>query len=382
MKLSLLTALAAVRLIVFAQDTDNKPALPASNAWLQDTTLNFYFDGYYAWNANRPANRVNALRAYDVTANNFGLNQAGVVVERVPDSSSGKRWGYRLDLMFGQATDVLQGSPANEPRPDIYRHVFQAYGTYVVPIGKGLTADFGKWASALGPEGNYSKDQINYSRSYFFNFLPFYHMGLRTTYPVNDKLSLGYWLVNGVNQTEDFNGYKSQLAQVIIKPTKRVTWNLLYYNGREQPTQQDGYTPRGRMHIIDTYAFWNPNDKVTIGGEFDSVINRVESSSSPRRVTGGAAYFKYQFTKRLFFGQRYTRLNDIAGWFSGASQNFNEVTSTVGFRPHDGFEGRAEYRRDFSDVAYFARRTGGHSTHQDTFTLALLWWFGGKQGGW
>jgi len=36
----------------------------------------------------------------------------------------------------------------------------------VFPFGSGLTVDFGKWASSIGFENNYSKDQANYSRSY------------------------------------------------------------------------------------------------------------------------------------------------------------------------------------------------------------------------
>lgn len=373
------------------------------NPWLKDTSINFYFDGYYGWNPNRPLGRVNLLRAYDVTANNFSINQTGMVVERGVNPAAGRRWGYRLDLMYGQATETLQGGAQNEPRPQVYRNLFQAYGTYVVPVGKGLTVDFGKWASALGPEGNYTKDQINYSRSYFFNFLPFYHMGFRTTYPVNDKLSLSYWLVNGANQTEDFNGFKSQLAQAVIKPTTNLTWTVNYYNGREQrdrvpalnpglPTipSQPGLSttavvpvPRGRFHVIDTYAFWNPTEKVTLGGEFDYVINRVDSHGPPQRIVGGAAYFRYQLSSRIYFGQRYVRLNDIAGLFSGVSQNLNDVTSTIGFRPADGFETRFEYRRDFSNAPFFLKRNAGDlSTHQDTLMLGLLWWFGGKTGGW
>jgi hypothetical protein len=43
----------------------------------------------------------------------------------------------------------------------------------VAPIGNGLTMDFGKFASSLGLEGNYAKDQINYSRSFLFNYLPY-----------------------------------------------------------------------------------------------------------------------------------------------------------------------------------------------------------------
>src|SRR5208283_719092 len=114
-----------------------------------------------------------------------------------PDPERGKRFGLRLDLQFGQATATLQGNSSNEPRPAIYRNIFQAYGTYVFPVGGGLTVDFGKWASSLGMEGNYTKDQINYSRSLLFDFLPFYHMGARANYKVNDLISLNYWIVNG-----------------------------------------------------------------------------------------------------------------------------------------------------------------------------------------
>ncbi len=178
---------------------------------------------------------MNLLRAYDVTSNSFSLNQIGLVIDHAPDPAHGHRAGLRVDLMYGQATDTVQGSAANEPRPQVYRPLFQAYGSYVLPLGSGLQVDFGKFASALGIEGNYTKDQINYSRSYLFDFLPFYHMGFRTTYPVNDRLTLTYWLVNGAQQTEDFNGFKSQAAIITITPAKSVSWNLNYYDGQGRP---------------------------------------------------------------------------------------------------------------------------------------------------
>jgi Putative beta-barrel porin-2, OmpL-like. bbp2 len=128
-------------------------------------TLNYLFDGYYEFNFNQPPGRVNYLRAYDVLSNVFSINQADIVLDLDPDVSKGRRYGVRVDLQFGQATDTLQGNPANEPRPGIYQNIFQAFGTYVVPLGSGLDVDFGKWASSLGAEGNYSKDQINYTRS-------------------------------------------------------------------------------------------------------------------------------------------------------------------------------------------------------------------------
>jgi len=260
--------------------------------------------------------------------------------------------------------------------------VYQAYGTYVAPVGRGLTVDFGKWASALGPEGNYAKDQINYTRSYFFSLLPYYHMGFRSSYAVNDRVTLAYWLVNGANQTEDFNGFKSQLGQVVVKPAQSVTWTLNYYNGQEQ-RPVGGRTPAGRLHVVDSYAFWSATERLTLGGEFDYVLNRVERGDAPQRVVGGAAYLRYQIAPRVYFGQRYTRLNDRGWLFSGARQNLNDVTSTVGVRLAEGFETRAEYRRDFSNVPFFARSEAGRlRRYQETVTLGLLWWFGGKSGSW
>src|ERR1035441_6604984 len=144
-----------------SQSLSTPSASRSGTTLLGGTTVNFLFDGYYGFNFNNPIGRVNLLRAYDVSANAFSLNQADVVLENAADPAHGKRFGLRLDLQYGQATATLQGNASNEPHPDVYRAVFQAYGTYVVPVGSGLTVDFGKWASSLGLEGNYTKDHTS-----------------------------------------------------------------------------------------------------------------------------------------------------------------------------------------------------------------------------
>ncbi|MBZ5527657.1 MAG: porin [Acidobacteriia bacterium] len=386
------------------------PGVPAatasersSNDFLQGATLNLTIDGYYAYNFNRPIGRVNLLRPYDVSSNSFSLNQATVILERAADPTAGRRFGARMDLQYGQATETLQGNAANEPRPQVYRPVFQAYGTYVAPIGKGLTIDFGKFASAMGYEGNYSKDQFNYSRAYFFNFLPFYHMGFRNTYTVNDKLTLSYWLINGVQQTEDFNGFKSQVVQVIVKPAKTVQWNFIYHIGREQrdlqPALNPGFpalptqpglsttpivpTPDGRFHLLDTYICWNASPKLTLVGEADYVINRQFETSAPAHVSGGAAYVHYQFIRKSGVAARAEYLSDRGGMFSGVTQALKETTLTYEYKLADGFLTRFEWRRDFSNQAFFLTETPGQlKKEQNTATVGLVWWWGQKQGSW
>jgi hypothetical protein len=284
-------------------------------------------DGYYEYNFNRPPGRANDLRAYDVLGNVFSINQADLVFALDPDVTAKRRFGVRLDLQFGQATETLQGNPVNEPRPDIYRNIFQAYGTYVVPVGRGLNVDFGKWASSLGAEGNYTKDQMNYTRSFYFYYLPFYHTGLRTAYHVNDKLTLNYWVVNGANQSEPTNSYKDELFGIVLQPKKTLTWTTNYYLGQENPDftpssncpvpVQPGLcvspitpAPNGKLHIFDTYATWQATPKLTLQGEADYVIQRVWAnaapgeSSAPSHADGGAAYAQYILSSRASLAAR------------------------------------------------------------------------------
>ena len=376
------------------------PVVSESGGFLTDTTFNMTLDGYYGYNFNRPVGRINLLRAYDVMSNSFSLNQAAIVIERAPDPGAGRRFGVRLDLQYGQATETLQGSAVNEPRPQVYRPVFQAYGTYVLPVGSGLTVDFGKWASALGVENNYTKDQMNYSRSYLFNFLPFYHFGFRSSYNVAPWLNVNYWLVNGVQQSEDFNGNKSQALLLAFKPAKALTWNVNYYSGVEDrdtvpalnpgipvlPTQP-GLSPvplnvpGRRLNIFDTYATWNAGAKLTLAAEADYVTHRI--SVGPAHVSATAAYARYQFTPKFALAGRCEYLNDSGGLFSGATQALKETTLTADYLFAEGFLMRIEWRRDFSNRPFFLTDTADIlKREQTTATLGLVWWFGRKQGAW
>lgn len=374
---------------------------------LQETTINLGLDGYYAYNFNAPVGRVNLLRAYDVLSNEFSLNQASVVFDHPTDVAAGRRWGGRLDLQFGQATDTLQGNPSNEPRPDIYRNIFQAYGTYVAPIGKGLNIDFGKWGSALGIEGNYTKDQVNYSRAYWFDFLPFYHMGLRLSYPVSDRFTLNYWAVNGTNQVEATNGFKDELFGFTMKPLKSITWTMSYYLGQEHPDRvvvppmepipvQPGLSfsaispaPNGRTHIFDSYVTWQATPRLTVSLEGDYFIQRLwknqapGQSSAPSHVDGGAAYLRYQFTPKIAFGTRAEYLSDRGGLFSGLTQALKENTATFDYTVADGFLMRYEWRRDYSNQrSFLSDEQGVLKKNQTTATVGLIWWWGRKEGAW
>jgi hypothetical protein len=391
--------------------TGVSPGTPPAAPFKQETdllhgmTINAQVDTYYEFNTNSPIGRVNYLRAYDVSSNSFSLSQADVLIESAPDLSAGKRFGARIDLQFGQATAATQGNPANELRPDLYRNVYQAYGTYVFPVGKGLTVDFGKWASSLGIEGNYTKDQLNYSRSFWFDYLPYYHTGVRAKYTVNDELTLNLWITNGTQQTEAFNNYKDQMLGVVLTPTPAISWTINYYQGQEHPDviylqnptsaqqnlpNQQGTAilpipnaPDGKLQISDTYVTWQVTKALILAAEADYVQERLYSYSTPQRVEGGAFYAGYQISPQFALAMRAEYLADIGGLFSGTTQYLKEGTLTLGYRPTDGFLLRGEFRRDQSNQHYFLSNTlGVLELAQPTIGFGAVWWFGQKEGAW
>jgi hypothetical protein len=368
------------------------------------TTLNFLLDGYYEYNFNKPVGRVNLLRPYDPTSNNFTVNQAVISVERQPQVDKGRRFGMRLDFMFGQATESLAGTPANEPRTPPYRNIYQAYGTYVLPLGTGLNVDFGRFTGSLGYEGTFTKDQMNYSRAFWFAALPFYHSGFRTLYKFNDKISATWLLVNGANQSEDFNGFKSNQLTLNTALAKNLSWTASYYIGQEgrdvvppAPTNfpppiatQPGLsidkivpTPNGRMHFLDSHLTWSATPKLTLVGEGDYVVSRSFQNSAPVGLSGFAAYSKYQFTPAFSLAGRFEYMNDHGGFFSGTTQALKEGTLTATLQPLDGFQVRWEFRHDYSNQPYFlTRHPGALKKEQSTALLGLIWWFGGRPGAW
>jgi hypothetical protein len=375
-----------------AQTTAQEPApaqaaQPTSNPF-EHVVFGVGFEGFYEYNWNQPYDRINLLRAYDTRSNVFGIQQANVILESAPSVEDGRRFGARVDLQFGQATETVQGGAANEPRPDVYRHIWQAYGTYVFPVAGGLQADFGKFASNLGYETNYAKDNNHFSRAYLFNFLPFYHSGLRLTLPVNDKVTVLYMLTNGIQQTEDFNDFKSNHFTAIVKPIGTLSWTTSYYFGQEQPDPSAGSgqmapeAPDGFFRVIDSYVAYNPTAKLGLGIDANYVTNEVNQADQAAALQGIGAYARYQVSSPAAVAVRYERLDD-EGLFGGIDQVLQEVTATLEYKFADGFLVRGEFRRDWSNERFFTTSDPGvKRAHQNTFLIGMVWWFGNKQGAW
>ncbi|HEY0078287.1 MAG TPA: outer membrane beta-barrel protein [Pyrinomonadaceae bacterium] len=340
-------------------------------SFLKTTDVSGFIDTYYSFNFNRPSARESAARSFDQRHNQFALSVAEISFEREPREDS--RFGFRLDLNFGPAADIL--SEAEPGDIEVYKHMQEAYGSYLAPVGRGLRLDVGKFGSWAGAEEDEAKDNWNYSRSLLYTFAqPAYHMGLRATYKFNKQFSLTGALVNGWNNVEENNDGKTFGLLVSLTPGEKLSVEQTYIFGPEQPDDT-----RHKRHFFDTSIFYDLDPRLSFMGNYDYGFDTLADGSRVR-WQGVAAGLRYVPSKRLAFSPRLEWYRDYDGFTTGTAQRLREFTFTGEYKLAENLITRLEYRRDSSDQFFFQKSDPNlFARTQTTLTGGLIWSFTTKE---
>jgi len=256
---------------------------------------------------------------------------------------------------------------------DYLKFVQQAYVSYLAPVGKGLTIDFGKFVTPNGAEVIENKDNFNYSRGLLFALaIPYYHMGARVGYTVNDKVSVTGFLVNGWNNVIDNNDGKTVGLSVALKPTGKVSIFQNYMVGEEWSSDVDG----GTRNLLDTVVSFAANDKLTLLGNFDYGRDELEGESID--WVGFAGSLKYQATDKFAVAPRVETLTDSSRFVTGGTDRVSSVTLTGEYKAVGGLMTRFEYRTDFSSDPFFLNDSGDLKKNQTTLSVGLIYAFSSK----
>ena len=339
--------LAGVVGTAMAQSRDSAAApLPVSVSGFVDT----YFD----YNMAQPRTHVNALRNFDVTAGQFTVSMAQVTVQKAAAPV-----GFRVDLDLGQGNDIVQsgatGSLAN---------VLQAYATIVAPVGAGLTIDAGKFVTHCCYETIPSKDNFNYSRSLLFSWsVPYYHLGIRASYPVSGTLTLNGYLYNGWNGIE-VNSGKTFGFEAAFAPSGAWSFVLNWLGG---PADPDSVSNSFR-NIYEAIATFQATEKLTLAA--NAIYGQDEPFGRVALWRGVAAYAKYVLTDVSAFAVRGEAFADPEGFMTLIPQNLYETTLTYEFKPFASLILRSEYRYDWSSKPAFDG-AGGAQTRRNQATLGM-----------
>ena len=342
---------------------DAPPPVGNRQSFFDKVEFSGFADTYYGYNFNRPASRKNGLRNFDFNHNQFSLNLLEFAMEKKAEPV-----GFRFDLNFG---DTAKWVHLAEPGgTDVYQYVQQAYFSYKAPVGKGLTIDFGKFVTQHGAEVIESKDNWNYSRSILFAWaIPYYHFGTRLTYPLHEKLTVAGYVVNGWNDVVDNNSGKTFGFQAVVKPASRLTIVQNYMVRKEQPNNV-----LDRRHLIDTTVTLAVTPSFSLMANYDYGMDRLLGERV--RWQGIAGYARFQVTPVFAIAPRFEWYDDPHGFTTGLGQTLKEATLTTEFKLRGSILARAEYRRDWSDLPFFEKRTGPLSKNQTTATLALIYVLG------
>jgi hypothetical protein len=345
-------------------------AAPAASPTWSVGPLDFsgYVDGYYSYNANRPGQnsafgQVNQLYNFDDQTDQFSLEAAKLTINHDPDPV-----GAHVDILFGRTNAFMHGADSNTAN-----YIEQAYVSIKPPKAKGFEMDFGQFVTSAGAEVIETMTNFNYSHGILFGYaIPYYHFGLRTSMPVSKHWTVGYQAVNGWNNDTDNNGGITHGITSAVA-TSKASWYFNVYTGPENFNTQKGY-----RNLIDTTITLAPTSKFSWLVNYDYGQNKTDPAPS-QHWQGVATAARGQVTGNAALAFRYEYFADSQGFATGDRQKLNEVTATYEYKWPAGLLMRAEYRRDWSDIAFFDKGDNNSVKAQSTATIGFIAFFGPKR---
>jgi hypothetical protein len=343
------------------------PAAETQESFFRSTELGALVDAYYDFYSTRPAGNAQ-YRNFDTKHNQFAFSMAQVWIGK--PASADSRTGFKVKFNFGPASTLVNAFEPGEN--EFIQNIEEGYLSYLAPLGKGLQVDVGKFVTPIGAEVIEAKDNWNYSRSLLFALaIPYYHSGVRLTYPINGKVTVTGTVVNGWNNVVENNSGKTLGAQVAIKPVAAVSIVQNYMAGPEQASNNHDW-----RQLSDTIATWTVNPALSVMANYDYGMDTALGGQV--HWQGIAGYAKLQARKWLAVSPRFEWYDDPSGFTTGAAQTLKEVTGTFELKPSDALIWRIEYRHEFSDSPVYETGSGAFRKTQSSIGFGVLYSFSTK----
>jgi hypothetical protein len=330
------------------------------------TDFSFLLDGYADINFHHPDSGYNQLRNFDFRTDTAHINMGKITIDHGPAPV-----GFHLDVGFGQTMNWIHST---DRAPEAFKYFEQAYVSFKPKSWHGVEVDAGEFVTSAGAEVIETNQNWNYSRSLLFSWaIPYYHFGVRTSFPVGPHFTGGFQVVQGWNNIYDNNsgktfGFNGAYAW------KKVTWTNVYYVGPEK-----SHTNKGIRHLYDTTVLVNQTDKLSYYLNFDYGREGGIAGTPPAKWGGIAGAARYQVTKKTALASRLEYFKDADGFSTGVTQAVKEFTFTGEYKMSSWLMARAEFRTDWSDQPFFEREHGVPCKTQPTGLIGLVAFLGPKK---
>ena len=342
-----------------------------------------YLDLGYNLNFNFPDNKLWRTRATTFRVNYPQVNMAMGYVKK--EATPQSRWGLEFGLQAGVDTQNLVPEPppaSNEPikNADSIRHLYRANGSFLFPVGEGLDVTAGLINSFIGYESYLAIQNINYTRGYILDYVPYFLFGIQGTYPISDSLDLSLNISDGWNYLAHPNDVPNLGLQAAwqLSPQIRFIQNL-YYGPDQQETNLEFW-----RFFSDSILEWK-KEPFIIAGAFDfGSEKQADVIGHPRfNWMSGALWFGWHIGGPWNLGLRGEFYSDPDGIGTGSKQRIHAYTGTLQYTlspiKSNTIVLSAEYRYDHStgeEGGFFKGKANELVSDQHQLIFSIMWAFG------
>jgi hypothetical protein len=329
--------------------------------------LSIYLQGGYIYNDKASAGDENDLRWLDHKANNFNFDLAEIIFQK--EAAAGAV-GFKVKISVGETAKLIHAAglgtqPTGTANPESF-DITEAMVSYIVPVGSGLSFDFGKMGTFVGAEVMEAIDNPTYSRSFLFdNAEPLTHTGLKIGYSFTEAVSAALFVVNGWDNAVDDNAAKSIGLSLGLAPVEMFSASVNVIQGPEQMGNS-----RDDRTLIDIVATINPIKLLSIILNYDDGREEMGAGLADVKWSGLSGIVMYEFTDTYSLAVRGEYFDDKDGFRTGTTQKLTEVTISPEIKLDGGLVLKPEYRHDASDKQSFAN---GTKKSQDTIALGVMY---------
>jgi hypothetical protein len=298
----------------------------------QPSTPKWQYGGFvdfgYSYDLNHPANHVFRSRGTVWHVDEVDWNMAGAYVQK--NASDQSRLGAVLTIQAGKDSEVFGFSAT---APDLagskwLRHLGQTNLSYLAPVGKGLTVQGGIFASLIGYDSLYSKDNLSYTRPWGADFTPYLMMGVNASYPFNAKLTGTLFAITGYWHLANANSVPSSGGQLAYKPSPAVTVKETVLAGPHQSNTSFTFWRFLTDSIVE-----RKTNRATFGLEYIYSAENVAVPGSPRALMMASQLpAHWALSKQWSITIRPEFFWDRNGRWTLARQTVKAITSTLEYR--------------------------------------------------
>lgn len=309
-------------------------------------------------------------RVYDLNQNGLTLQQASLSLSYEPEDG----FGGLINPILGHDTFIF--SPYGwDPSIGIQQAGFDIPQGYLEYKHNLLTIIGGAFNTLAGAEYMDPTKDFNFSRSILWGYTqPTTHLGLRSTYAVNEQLNVFTGINNGWDSIRDTSRRKTLELGLTYAPMSTVLLSAIVYSGGQRPADQTDFGPISIRNLVDIVVTIKASDKLTLIANCDYGTQPLAALPDDRYGKavwqGIAGYLNYQFREKWRTSVRGEIFDDSNGYRTGIVQLWEEATLTIGYQLLNNFELRAEARHDFSNVNSFLNANHkANSNNQQSFAI-------------